>query len=128
MAGDTARIDLQTLRIQWASHSSYAQICAFWTVTRDQIIRLRTVLPLPARHDRKLRHRPARGNGPTPEELAASEASLSLAPMVAARAAIEQAKWDERTRAERQVQKPALWRVQEAAESEDVAEDEGCDG
>jgi len=128
MAGDTARIDLQTLQMQWASHSSYAQICTYWTVTRDQIIRLRNVLPLPPRHDRRLRHRPARGNGPTAEELAASEASLSLAPMVAAQAALERAKWDDRTRAERQVQKPSLWLVQEAAESEDMSEDEGFDG
>ena len=113
MAGDTSRIDLATLRIQWASHSSYADICSYWTVTRDQLIRLRCVLPLPPRHDRRLRHRPGRAAPPTPEEIAASEASLDLAPAVAARVTCVQITWDDRTRAERQVTKPTLWTLAE---------------
>ena len=113
MAGDTSRIDLATLRIQWASHSSYADICSYWTVTRDQLIRLRCVLPLPPRHDRRLRHRPCRAAPPTPEEIAASEASLDLAPAVAARVTCVQITWDDRTRAERQVTKPTMWTLAE---------------
>jgi len=118
MAGDTSRIDLQTLKLQWSSHSSYAAICTYWTVTRDQLIRLRCVLPLPPRHDRKLRHRPQRAAPPSAAEIAASEASLDLAPAVAARVTCVQVLWDDRTRAERHVQKPTLWRVHEVRETE----------
>lgn len=107
MAGDTSRIDIATLKIQWSSHSSYAAICTAWTITKDQLVRLRNVLPLPLRHDRKLRYRPPRSEKPTAEEIAASEASLSLAPMVAARATCVSAYWTEEVRAQRRVQKPS---------------------
>jgi len=118
MAGDTSRIDIQTLKLQWSSHSSYAAICTYWTVTRDQLIRLRCVLPLPARHDRKLRHRPQRASPPSAAEIAASEASLELAPAIAARVTCVQALWDDRTRAERHVLKPTMWRVHEVSDIE----------
>jgi len=109
--GDTSRIDIATLKVQWASHSSYASLCTFWTVTRDQLVRLRDVVPLPPRHDRRLRYKPPRPEKPTPEEIAASEASLSLAPMVAARATVESSLWTEEVRALRQVKKPAEFRL-----------------
>ena len=111
MAGDTSRIDIETLRVQWASHSSYAAICSFWTVTRDQLVRLRDVLPRPLRHDRKLRYRPPRAERPSREEIAASEASLDLAPWVAARATCESALWTDEVRALRQVTKPTAFRL-----------------
>jgi hypothetical protein len=112
MAGDTSRIDLATLRVQWASHSSYAALCSFWTVTREQIIRLKHVLPLPPRHDRRLRFRPPRNEKPTPEEIAASESSLSLAPMVAARATCVTSQWTDEVRLQRQVTKPTAFRME----------------
>jgi len=112
MAGDTSRIDLATLRVQWASHSSYAALCSFWTVTREQIIRLKHVLPLPPRHDRRLRFRPPRNEKPTPEEIAASESSLSLAPMVAARATCVTFQWTDEVRLQRQVMKPTAFRME----------------
>lgn len=111
MRGDTSRIDIATLKIQWASHSSYASLCTFWTVTRDQLVRLRDVVPLPPRHDRRLRYKPPRPEKPTPEEIAASEASLNLAPMVAARATNESALWTEEVRALRQVRKATAFRL-----------------
>lgn len=111
MRGDTSRIDIATLKVQWASHSSYASLCTFWTVTRDQLVRLRDVVPLPPRHDRRLRYKPPRPEKPTPEEIAASEASLNLAPMVAARATVESSLWTEEVRALRQVRKPAAFRL-----------------
>ena len=111
MRGDTSRIDIATLKIQWASHSSYASLCTFWTVTRDQLVRLRDVVPLPPRHDRRLRYKPPRPEKPTPEEIAASEASLNLAPTVAARATNESSLWTEEVRALRQVKKPAAFRL-----------------
>ncbi|NDG31987.1 hypothetical protein EB118_18175 [bacterium] len=76
------------------------------------------MLPLPPRHDRKLRHRPQRAAPPSAAEIAASEASLDLAPAVAARVTCVQVLWDDRTRAERHVVKPTLWRVHEAREAE----------
>jgi hypothetical protein len=109
--GDTSRIDIATLKIQWASHSSYASLCTFWTVTRDQLVRLRDVVPLPPRHDRRLRYKPPRPEKPTPEEIAASESSLNLAPMVAARATNESVLWTEEVRALRQVRKATAFRL-----------------
>jgi hypothetical protein len=109
--GDTSRIDIATLKVQWASHSSYASLCTFWTVTRDQLVRLRDVVPLPPRHDRRLRYKPPRPEKPTPEEIAASEASLNLAPMVAARATVESSLWTEEVRALRQVRKATAFRL-----------------
>lgn len=112
MAGDTSRIDLATLKVQWASHSSYASICSAWTITKDQLVRLRNVLPLPLRHDRRLRYRAPRPVKPTPEELAASEASLDLAPMVAARATCVSVHWTAEIRAQRRVSKPQPIRLE----------------
>jgi hypothetical protein len=110
--GDTSRIDIGTLRLQWASHSSYAAICSFWSVTRDQVVRLRDVLPLPLRHDRRLRFRPPRSvEKRSPEEIAASEASLNLAPWVAARTTCVTTKWSDETRALRQVTKPTAFQL-----------------
>jgi hypothetical protein len=109
--GDTSRIDIATLKVQWASHSSYASLCTFWTVTRDQLVRLRDVVPLPPRHDRRLRYKPPRPEKPTPDEIAASEASLNLAPMVAARATNESVLWTEEVRALRQVRKATAFRL-----------------
>ncbi len=112
MAGDTSRIDIATLKLQWASHSSYAAICSFWSVSRDQVVRLRDVLPLPLRHDRRLRFRPPRSSDKTtPEEIAASEASLDLAPWVAARATNVSVHWTDEIRAQRQVTKPQAFRL-----------------
>lgn len=111
MRGDTSRIDIATLKVQWASHSSYASLCTFWTVTRDQLVRLRDVVPLPPRHDRRLRYKPPRPEKPTPDEIAASEASLNLAPMVAARATNESVLWTEEVRALRQVRKATAFRL-----------------
>lgn len=111
MRGDTSRIDIAVLKIQWASHSSYASLCSFWTVSRDQLVRLRDVIPLAPRHDRRLRYKPPRPEKPTPEEIAASEASLNLAPMVAARATNESSLWTDEIREQRRVQKAAAFRL-----------------
>jgi hypothetical protein len=71
MRGNTTTIDFRTLRIQWDSHSSMAAICTHWTITRDQLIRLRDVIPLPKRHDRSLRFKPKRSDqcDPTEDEI-----------------------------------------------------------
>lgn len=122
MAGDTSRIELATLRVQWSSHSSYAAICSYWTITKDQLVRLRNVLPLPLRNDRKLRYRPPITERPTAEEIAASEASLDLAPMVAARATNESVLWTDEIRMLRQVQKPTAFLMEPVPLTEDLQE------
>jgi len=109
MAGDTSRVDISTLKVQWASHSSYAAICEFWTITKDQLVRLRNVLPLPLRHDRRLRCRPERAEKPSDAEVLASESTLSLAPMVAARATCVTVHWTDEVRSHRQVTKPTAF-------------------
>lgn len=126
MAGNTTRIDIGVLRVQWDSHSSMAAICTHWTITRDQLIRLKHVVPLAPRHDRRLRVKPPREEEPPADEAAASEASLDLAPMVAARATCESALWTDEVRAARQVCKPTPFRlrvVESPAELADMIDD-----
>lgn len=94
MAGNTSTIDLSVLRVQWDSHSAMAAICAYWSITKDQLIRLKTVASLPPRHDRALRWGGQRGEprDPTPREI--KQACLEI-----------QSRWDDRTREERAVLK-----------------------
>jgi len=80
------------------------------------------VAGLAPRHDRRTRHRPARRPPPSAAEIAASEASLSFAPYVAARVTCVQATWDERTRSERQVTKPTLFSLSEIDVPEEARE------
>lgn len=114
MAGNTAAIDEQTLRVQWDSYIPMAAICTHWTITKDQLVRLRDVWRLPLRLDRSRRYKPGREDRPLePDaaEIAASEASLDLAPTIAARATCVQAMWTDAVRAERQVTKPTAFRL-----------------
>jgi hypothetical protein len=94
MAGNTATIDFVTLKIQWDSHSAMASICSYWTITKDQLIRLKGVVPLAPRHDRRFRFKPKRSEirDPTPREIEQAKREI-------------QAKWDARTRDERCVYK-----------------------
>jgi len=122
MAGNTSAIDFATLRVQWQSASSMFAICSYWSITKDQLIRMKVVAGLAPRHDRRTRHRPARQPPPSAAEIAASEASLSFAPYVAARVTCVQATWDDRTRSERQVTKPTLFSLQEIEVPEEARE------
>lgn len=104
MAGNTAVINEQTLRAQWASYMPMQAIAQYWTVSHHQIIRLRVAWGMPPRNDRRRRHKPSRDDrilDPSPEELAASENSLSLAPLVAERSTTVQATWSPEVRSER---------------------------
>ncbi len=122
MAGDTSRVSVETLRVQWDSHSSYAAICSYWTITKDQLIRLRNVVPLPLRNDRRLRFRPTPYEAPSPEEIAASEASLDLAPQVAIRATCVTVEWTDEIRLQRQVRKPAMFSMEPVETPEEFRE------
>lgn len=114
MAGDTSRIDAATLRLQWDSYLPMGAICQHWTITVHQLVRLRVAWELPPRNDRKRRYKPSRDErllDPDADELAASEASLDLAPMVAERVTVVQATWTVADWAERQAVKPGPFRL-----------------
>jgi hypothetical protein len=102
MPGNTATIDLDTLRMQWNADVPMVAICTHWTITKDQLIRLRDVLPLEKRHDRSRRFKPRHDRGPSPEEEEASRSSLALAPEIAARTTCVQVMWSHETRMARQ--------------------------
>lgn len=129
MAGNTAAIDRLTLEIQWESYEPMAAICTHWTISKDQLIRLRDVWHLPLRLDRARRYKPGRDDRleePTPEEEAASLAGLALAPMVAARVTCVQAHWTEREWRDRQVSKPqayTLARIDVPQDTRDMVDD-----
>lgn len=113
MAGVTATISVQAFRSDWASHMPIASLCVRYTISKDQVIRLRDLWDLPLRNDRRLRFKPRNLEKPTPEEIAASEASLDLAPMVAARATNESALWSDEVRAQRQVRKATAFSIEQ---------------
>ena len=94
MAGKTATIDLNLLRIQWDSHSAMVAICTHWTITKDQLIRLTGVVPLAPRHARRVRYKPKRSEcrDPTPSEIRAATKRI-------------RATWDDATEQERRVVK-----------------------
>lgn len=125
MAGNTATIDEQTLRMQWDSYIPMAAICTHWTITKDQLVRLRDVWELPLRLDRSRRYKPGREEKfeePDANELAASEASLDLAPMIAERATTVRAMWSDTVRAERQVTKPTAFKLARVEAPEEMRE------
>lgn len=94
MAGNTATIDLNLLRMQWDSHSAMVAICTHFTITKDQLIRLKGVVPLAPRHDRRFRFKPKRSEqrDPTPEEILAATQRIRAA-------------WDDATEQDRRVTK-----------------------
>jgi hypothetical protein len=91
-AGNTATISIERFRADWISHTPIVLLCQRYTISKDQVIRLRDVWELPLRHDRKLRAKPKRQRDPTPADIEA--ACLQI-----------QATWDDRTREIRAVQK-----------------------
>jgi hypothetical protein len=131
MAGDTSRIDAATLRVQWSSYVPMGAICQHWTITVHQLVRLRVAWELPPRNDRKLRYKPSRDErllDPDADELAASESSLDLAPMVAERVTVVQATWSPTDWAERQAVKAEPFRLARFAtpdEARDLVDEPG---
>lgn len=94
MPGNTATISVAAFRADWLTHMPIAALCQRWTITKDQVIRLRDVWRLPLRNDRSLRYKPkVRQRDPTPREIEQSKKEI-------------QAKWDAHTREERCVYKP----------------------
>lgn len=94
MAGITATISITAFRADWLTHMPMRALCERYTITRDQVVRLRDVWHLPLRNDRKLRWKPKRSEirDPTPREIEQTCREI-------------QAHWDEHTRELRRVQK-----------------------
>jgi hypothetical protein len=92
MAGVTATISVTAFRADWDTHMPMRALCERYTISRDQVIRLRDVWHLPLRNDRRLRFKPKRCDmrDPTPREIIQACKEI-------------QAKWDARTREERAV-------------------------
>lgn len=114
MSGITATISMQRFSEAWQSHAPIRMLCTMFTITRDQVTRLRVVWGLPPRNDRRLRYKPSGDEKypePPPDELRASEESLDLAPMIAARVTCVQASWDDKTWDERRASRPAPFSI-----------------
>jgi hypothetical protein len=92
MRGNTATINVVRFRADWDAHTPIAVMCVRYTVTKDQIIRLRDHWHLSKRLDRSLRYKPRRQRDPTPREIAQTCREI-------------QAQWDEDTRDDRAVVK-----------------------
>jgi hypothetical protein len=87
MAGNTAVISMATFAADWAAHVPIATLCERYTITKDQVLRLKVIWSLTPRHDRALRAKPKWSPRPTAEEDRASGESCDLAPEVARRVA-----------------------------------------
>jgi hypothetical protein len=114
MAGNTSRIDVATLRNQWQSYQPMQSICSHWTITVHQLVRLRVAWQLPPRNDCRRRYKPTRLErllDPDASEIAASESSLDLAPLVAERVTVVQATWSLADREERKAVKDSPLRL-----------------
>ena len=112
MRGITATINVQSFRSDWMSHMPIAGLCVRYTITKDQVIRLRDIWRMPLRNDRRLRFKPTaeQTRDPSPDEI--SRACKEI-----------QSKWDDHTREERaafktpSVQVKTLWMTDEANEA-----------
>lgn len=94
MRGNTSTISLTAFRADWMTHMPMRALCERWTISRDQVVRLKHVWELPPRHDRRLRAKPVRQKDPTPREIEQAKRQI-------------QATWSEETREDRRVIKTA---------------------
>ena len=90
MRGNTATISLTAFRADWLTHMPMRALCERYTISRDQVVRLKHVWHLPPRHDRRLRAKPIRQRDPTPREIQQSCKDI-------------QATWSEDVREDRRV-------------------------
>lgn len=119
MAGVTATISMVAFRADWNTHMPISALCDRWTITKDQVLRLRDVWHLPLRNDRRLRYKPKRSEyrDPTTAEIKAACRAI-------------QARWDDRTRDERAVtktQRVTLRHVEMTPEAWEAFESLGSD-
>lgn len=118
MRGNTATISLTAFRTDWLTHLPMRELCIRYTITRDQVVRLKHHWQLPPRHDRRLRAKPKRVADPTTTEI--QQRCLEL-----------QATWTEDVREQRRViktQHVTLRRIELDADTRSHVEYDGdCD-
>lgn len=109
MRGNTATISVQAFRADWLTHMPISALCCRYSVSKDQIIRLRDVWQLPPRHDRRFRFKPKRSEqrDPTPREI--EQACREI-----------RAQWDATTEHARRVQKHQGFTVPEVQTPDDL--------
>jgi len=107
MAGNTATIDRDVFSADWHSYVPIAVLCVRHTITKDQVIRLRTIWNLDRRMDCTRRAKPPRAKPPTASDLQESGATLDLSPAVAAAAARVRQEWDDETERRKEAEKHA---------------------
>jgi hypothetical protein len=115
--GNTATISVSAFRVDWLAHVPMRQLCEKFTISRDQVVRLKHVWDLPPRHDRRLRAKPVRQRDPTPREIAQAKKEI-------------QAGWTEEIREDRRVIKSApvtLQRIEMNDEAREAFEDQAGD-
>lgn len=117
MAGVTATISVTAFRADWLTHMPMRALCERYTISRDQVVRLKHVWELPPRHDRRLRFKPVKCADPTPREIA--RACLQI-----------QQTWTEDVREERRVvktQSVSLRRIDTTEDARDALAQWGDD-
>ena len=108
--GNTTTINVATFRADWNAGLTIAILCCNYSISRDQVVRLRDIWDLPLRHDRRGRH-VSRNPDPTPEQ-------------IAVRALEVQATWTEKQRQERHWKKPTPWLPMEIELPENIDVDD----
>ena len=111
--GVTATISVSAFTADWLAHVPMRGLCERWTISRDQVVRLKHVWHLPPRHDRRLRAKPIRQRDPTPSEIKKA-------------CALIQSSWSDDTREDRRVVKSkpvTLQRIEVPDEIRDAADD-----
>lgn len=111
MRGNTATISVTEFRAEWLSHRPFSHICAHFTITRDQAVRLRILWDLPPRNDRRLRFKPAKSQklDPSPQDIAKACREI-------------RAGWNEQTERDRCVYKPQRVVIRPIETSEEARE------
>ena len=97
--GNTATISVVAFRADWQLGLPIAVLCSSYSISRDQVVRLRDLWDLPLRHDRRSRKRQAgHRRDPSPEEI--RQRCLEI-----------QATWSDKVREDRHWRKPQVWAV-----------------
>lgn len=97
--GNTTTISVVSFTADWNAGLPIALLCQAYSISKDQVVRLRDLWNLPLRHDRRKRKRQAgHDSDPTPEE-------------IHLRCLEVQATWSDRMRQERYWEKHRDWVV-----------------
>lgn len=108
-------VDHEQFKRDWLAHISVADICERHELSKDRALKLRDVLELPKRHDRRLRARPQRQRDPTPTEIERLCKKI-------------RASWDDETERDRRVSQPTPWELPVVDVPEGVGSDDEWDG